>query len=99
MKTIFLFAFCLYFAVTAGFRTERAHAQNGPNAQEPIGPPGGAITKLDSALDQLISPDAKLETLKDDYEAAEGPAWVTRGKSGYLLFSDVIANTIVKWDP
>ncbi|HEX5226639.1 MAG TPA: SMP-30/gluconolactonase/LRE family protein [Bryobacteraceae bacterium] len=57
------------------------------------------IIKLDPALDELISPDAKLETLADGFGLTEGPVWVQRGDDGYLLFSDNAANKIYKWSP
>jgi gluconolactonase len=54
--------------------------------------------KLDSALDALVSSNARLELLKGDYFGlAEGPVWVPEGQSGYLLFSDIGANRIYKW--
>jgi gluconolactonase len=57
------------------------------------------IVKLDPALDQIISPDAKLETLGDHFGLTEGPVWIRQGGSGYLLFSDCAANVIYKWAP
>jgi gluconolactonase len=58
----------------------------------------GTIERLDPALDRLIAPDAKIEKLAEGYEWAEGPVWVSRG-GGHVLFSDVIKNTVHKWDP
>ena len=57
------------------------------------------IIKLDAALDEIISPDAKLETLGDRFGLTEGPVWVERGDDGYLLFSDNAGNQIYKWSP
>jgi gluconolactonase len=58
-----------------------------------------SIERLDPALDAIISPQAKFEPLKTDYFGfLEGPVWVPEGRSGYLLFSDVPANRIYKWD-
>jgi gluconolactonase len=56
------------------------------------------VLKLDPALDDLISTDAKLEKVKGDFfEFIEGPTWVPQGKnSGYLLFSEMSANEILK---
>jgi len=56
------------------------------------------IVKLDPALDQIISPDAKLEILGDHFGLTEGPVWVG-GDDGYLLFSDNAGNEIYKWSP
>src|SRR5262245_55213842 len=64
-------------------------------AQAPSGSPF-RIEKLDPALDEVIAPDAKLETLGDRFALTEGPVWVP-GRPGYLLFSDNAANVIYKW--
>lgn len=58
------------------------------------------VLKLDPALDGVISSDAKLELLKDDYFGfVEGPAWMKDAGGGFLVFSDIAANRIYKWDP
>ena len=66
-------------------------------SQDKPAPPaqGPGIERLDPALDRLIAPDAKIETLAEGYEWAEGPIWVKDG--GYVLFSDVPKNTIHRW--
>ncbi len=64
--------------------------------------PGGSsfrIERLDPALDEIVSADAKLETLGDRFALTEGPVWVPEGRDGYLLFSDNAANVIYKWAP
>src|SRR5262249_9762096 len=55
----------------------------------------GSIEKLDDAFHDLIPKDAKLEKLADGFAWTEGPVWVKKG--GYLLFSDIPNNRIVKW--
>ena len=59
------------------------------------------IVKLDPSLDQIFPADAKLELLKGEgsFEGGEGPLWIQRGESGYLLFSDVSGNRIFQWTP
>ena len=57
------------------------------------------VVKFDPALDALVSPDAKVEVVKGGFGFAEGPVWVQRGKTGYLLFSDIPANVIYKLTP
>ena len=57
------------------------------------------VLKLDPALDALISPDAKLELVKNDFGFTEGITWVDQGASGYLLLSDMYANVIYKVTP
>ncbi len=61
----------------------------------------GPIVKLDPSLDQIFSADAKLELLQGEgtFEGGEGPLWIQRGDSGYLLFSDVGGNRIFQWTP
>ena len=63
-------------------------------------PSGSSVTKLDPALDAIVSPNAKLEMLKQDYFGiSEGPVWVKEGQSGYLAFSDIGSNNITtRWN-
>jgi gluconolactonase len=65
-------------------------------AQTPAEKP---VVKLDPSLDALISPDAKLELVKNDFGFTEGVVWVDQGNSGYLLLSDMYANVIYKVTP
>lgn len=55
----------------------------------------GKVVRIDPSLDKLISSDARIEVLSSGYQWTEGPVWVKNG--GYLLFSDVPANTIYRW--
>ncbi len=62
------------------------------------------IERLDPAMDELIAPDAKIETLGDRFALTEGPLWVPAeagraGEGGYLLFSENAGNVIYKWAP
>jgi gluconolactonase len=57
------------------------------------------IIRLDPALDEIVAPDAKLETLGDNFALTEGPVWIQQGQTGYLLFSDCASNVIYKWAP
>ena len=57
-----------------------------------------SVERLTPELDAIVSPDARVEILKGDYFGnAEGPLWIDSGQGGYLLFSDIGANTIYKW--
>jgi gluconolactonase len=56
----------------------------------------GALIKADPRFDALVAADAKLEVLAEGYDWSEGPVWVPRD-GGFLLWSDVPANTIYKW--
>ncbi len=59
----------------------------------------GQIIRLDPGLDALIAPDAHIEKLADGMGFLEGPVWVHSTKPGYLLFSDIPANVINKYNP
>lgn len=59
--------------------------------------PSRDVIKLNPALDAIISEDARLEVLVDDYFGGnEGPVWVKDSAGGHLLFSDQAANKIYK---
>ncbi len=57
------------------------------------------ITRLDSRLDEIISPDARIEKLADGFIFTEGPVWVEDQCCGKLLFSDPNDNRIWSWMP
>ena len=59
----------------------------------------GKIVRLDPRLDNLLTPDTKIEVLATGFVWSEGPAWVkgSTPENGYLLFSDVPQNTVFKW--
>ncbi len=75
-------------------RCAHSQAPPPPLADRPFG-----IVRADPSLDELIAPDARLELLAEGFGLTEGPVWVAEGKSGYLLFSDLIANVIYRWTP
>jgi gluconolactonase len=79
----------ILLVLTLGFGLLQAQSQR-----------GNSIVKLDPALDAIVSANAKVEVLKDDYFGiAEGPVWIKQGQTGYLVFSDIGANNIYKWTP
>jgi gluconolactonase len=55
------------------------------------------IVRLDPALDKIVPAGAKVEKVRGDFRFVEGPVWARSG--GYLLFSDIPANSIMKWTP
>lgn len=80
----------LLAAMMFGLSVGSVEAQLQPRpTREPI------IRRLDSQFDQLVPREATLEKIADDHGWAEGPVWVRDG--GYLLFSDVVKNTIYRW--
>ena len=56
----------------------------------------GIVERVDPAFDALVPQDAQMEIIGEGFQWAEGPVWVRDG--GYLLFSDVLTNTIHRWD-
>lgn len=87
MKRIPLYTLALTFAVAAA----------GAFAQAPAEP---AVTRLDPALDALVSSDATLDLVTSGHGFTEGVTWVDEKKGrGFLVFSDVPANTIYQWSP
>jgi gluconolactonase len=57
------------------------------------------ITRKDTALDEVVPQDAKIEKLAGGFLFTEGPIWVPRNDEteGYLLFSDPNNNVIYRW--
>ncbi len=49
-----------------------------------------------AAQQQIVTGDAEPELVTEGYQFTEGPLW---HPDGYLLFSDIYANTIYKWIP
>jgi gluconolactonase len=82
-----LLAMMFAFATTAAIADEAATA----------GAPALKVTRDDPRLDALIPPTAKIDVLADGFEWAEGPVWIRDG--GYVLFSDIPNNRIMKWSP
>jgi len=75
--------------------TNHSLAQNTTNF-----PTIGHVDRFDPALDKLIGKDAKIEVLCGGFDWAEGPVWVSeKGNKfgGYVLFSDIPPNVVVKW--
>ena len=77
-------------ALIAGMGTMAA-AQRGPAGPQMRGdgpPPESkpfSITRSDPALDAIISPNAKIETLATGFGINEGVIWIREGNSGYVL--------------
>ncbi|MEH2271286.1 MAG: SMP-30/gluconolactonase/LRE family protein [Nostoc sp.] len=54
------------------------------------------IVRYDFRINSIVPANAKLEKLADGFLWVEGPVWNRKEK--YLLFSDVKANKIYKWE-
>jgi len=59
-------------------------------------PAAAQIHKALPALDQIVPAGAKIEKLAGGFKFIEGPIWM---REGYLLFSDIPNNVILKWAP
>ena len=68
---------------------------NSPGELQSPGDAAPRIERLDPALDRLIAPDTPVEVLAEGFDWSEGPVWVKEG--GFLLFSDVPRNVILRW--
>lgn len=55
----------------------------------------GTVQPGDAAFAALVPPGARMERLAGGLQWAEGPIW--RRNGGYLLFSDIPANTVYRW--
>src|SRR6202020_299869 len=56
---------------------------------------GGSMS-LAADFSALVSADAKVEKLAGEMKFIEGPVWMP---AGYLLFSDIPADQMMKWSP
>jgi len=58
-------------------------------------PSFGKIERKDPRFDKLVPKDAQMEKLAEGFDWSEGPVWIKDG--GYLLFSDIPRNSVMKW--
>ena len=58
---------------------------------------GGAVVRLDPGLDAIVTAEAKVERVATGFGFTEGPVWVRKG--AFLIFSDIPANVIHRWNP
>ena len=104
MKKSTLWSNALAIAVI-GVAAANAQAQRGPAEPQMRGdgPPPEAkpfsITRTDPALDQIISPDAKLVELARGFGLTEAGLWIADGRSGYWIFAGLLDNVLYKVTP
>jgi gluconolactonase len=55
------------------------------------------VIRLDPAFDKLVPPGVIIERIVSGRKWVEGPVW--NRKDGYLLFSDIPMNSVIKWQP
>jgi len=58
-------------------------------------PAFGKVVRHDKRLDKIIPPGTQMEQLAEGFDWSEGPVWIKDG--GYLLFSDIPLNSVIKW--
>ncbi|NUN51937.1 MAG: SMP-30/gluconolactonase/LRE family protein, partial [Planctomycetaceae bacterium] len=61
----------------------------------------GEIVRKDPALDKLLPSTATIEVLSSGFAWSEGPVWVAEKghpHGGYVLFSDIPNNRVVRWE-
>ena len=90
MKPTLISRALLSFTVVLLVGNSRTYAQQ-------TAEPTVSIVRIDPAFDKLVPKDAALEKLAGGYAWSEGPVWDR--KNGYLLFSDIPNNAIIKWEP
>jgi gluconolactonase len=56
----------------------------------------GEVLRLAKGIDAIIPEDAKIEQVASGFGFIEGPIWI---HDGYLLFSDIPRNVIMKYSP
>jgi gluconolactonase len=56
----------------------------------------GEVVSRDTGLKKIVPEGARIEKLAGGFRFTEGPVWM---REGYLLFSDIPNNVILKWDP
>lgn len=70
------------------------------SAQDSVNYPTiGEVVRDDAAIDSLIAQGTPIQVLSSGFEWSEGPVWVPAqgNEPGYLLFSDIPRNSIMKW--
>jgi len=85
----------LRFAVLLVLAVVLTSDRPAPGEEAKTYPAIGTIERVDSRFDALIPPGAVLEKLAEGFDWTEGPVWVRDG--GYLLFSDIPKNSVMKW--
>ena len=75
-----------------------ASSVSGQAGNQPVSvPEAGVIEIINEDALEYLDPVARVTTLAGGYDWIEGPLWIEDG--GYLLFSDIPNNVIVKYEP
>ena len=57
----------------------------------------GKVVRFDGRIDDLIPRSARIELLASGFDWSEGPLWIRESGGGYLIFSDIPRNSVMKW--
>lgn len=82
-----------FFFAGSSFTTTAQDSTNFPHI--------GEVISLDPALASLVDEKAVIEVLSSGFAWSEGPVWIAEKEhpfGGYLLFSDIPNNRVVRWD-
>ncbi len=60
-------------------------------------PTMGRIVAFEDGFYELVPKDAVIEVIGSGFTWSEGPVWVPDPNGGYLIFSDIPRNSIIKW--
>lgn len=83
--------FLLFVAAGCGNPSPGIEKQAG----RPEYPVVGKIERFNPAIDSILPPNAVIEVLAEGFAWSEGPVWIADG--GYLLFTDIPPNKIMRW--
>jgi gluconolactonase len=94
LKSIYSFflIFSFYFFIGCADRPESNEKKL---AMETKYETTGKVEILDNSLLSILDSNARIEILASGFKWSEGPLWIWDG--GYLLFSDIPPNKIMKW--
>ena len=88
-----------FIACLAFWACSQQSKQETKQPSAPSQPSGsGSVVEKDTDLKDIVSADAKIEKLAGGFTFTEGPVWIKEG-GGFLLFSDIPNNAIMKWTP
>ena len=92
MKRKSFLSLCLSIAYTLLIFHQSATAQ-----ESAVSRTIGRIVRFDDRVNELIAGDAQIELLASGFDWSEGPLWISDPAGGYLLFSDIPRNSVMKW--
>ena len=83
------------FSVLVSLAILLCWSTGGSSAEKSEYPSFGKIERKDPRFDKIVPGNAHMEKLAEGFDWSEGPVWIADG--GYLLFSDIPRNSVMKW--